>query len=209
MKRFKMIISSLWNWGIIVSIYVILAYILPCIRIPYCFVSEEIIMSFNDVSVSAAVSYLMGMLVYYLTVYRKNKRERKKRKWELDDLLKALNLAFELIETEIGRLAIANGAYLKNNCDDTTYNQFNTEFTSLLDKASLYKDIMTEEENDIIAEVRRLNGILINPPSMMDDGEAERCMQAIIEIRSNIDKLKQSFDKLLQRKGSPTPAFKS
>lgn len=189
------------------SIYILGATFCSGIRIPFSIYDTEEADAFNMVMCSLAASYIGGLIIYALTVVLKNCNERKRRKWELDDLLNEFDKCFDLIEEKIDRIDMANCEMLKE-CKDNTYNDFLREFKTILEKASLYKDIMTEEENDIIAEVRRLLGGLINPPSMMDCDEANRCVQSLKDMRTNIDKLQLSFNKLFERKNSPKPQIK-
>ena len=51
---------------------------------------------------------------------------------------------------------------------------------------------MNEEEYERISDIRRALSILINLPSAMGDVEAEMCLQALRDIRTDIDILQKS-----------------
>ena len=96
--------------------------------------------SFNKICVSLAISCLSALFVYYSTVILKNHNERKKRKWELDKLFKEFNRTFETLELETDRVdALTEDGFKK--CNDENVFSFLNDFTKVLDKAFLYKDI--------------------------------------------------------------------
>lgn len=184
-------ITPLWTIGIIVSIYVISTNLFHDIRIPFSIWDEARTETFNYIITSLSISYITGMLVYGLTVVYKNKKERKKRRGELENLVTIFNRVLEPLENEIDRFDNTDEETLKNS-DDAVFNTFRDNLTKTLDRAYLYKDIMSEKECEKILDIRRALGILINPPSMMDGCEAERCLQALRDIRTDIDELQKS-----------------
>lgn len=190
---------TLWFLGFLVSIYVLVASVFPIIMIPFSLLNEQGTSSFNSIANSLAVSYLMGLFVYHLTVKRKNDKERKKRKWELDKLLTDISRHFEPVEDETGRIDKITGNSLKN-LKKEIYETFIKNMTDSLDKAFLYKEIMNNAESDAFAEIRRLLGGIINPPSCMDDEEAKRNADALKKIQTELNKIRQSIDKLCNRK---------
>jgi len=190
-KTFVKKITSLWAIGIIASIYVILTNIFHDIRIPFSIWDEVKTETFNYIMTALSISYITGMLVYGLTVIYKNKKERIKRRGELENLVTLFNRALEPLENEIGRFDNTYDETLKNS-DDAVFNAFKDNLTKTLDRAYLYKDIMSEEECDIISDIRSALSIMINPPSMMDGGEAKLCLQELQEIRTCIDEFQKS-----------------
>lgn len=187
--------------GVLISFYIIVSNVFPEIRIPYSIWDEATTEIFNGIITSLSISYITGMLVYILTVVYKNKKERIKRRWELDALVKGLNRSLELIENEIDRLDNTRAETLRAS-DDNAFNVFKEKLAKTLDGAHFCKDIMNEEEYERIADIRRALSVLINPPSMMDNDESERCLKALRDIRTDVDIFKKSVDQIMWRKNN-------
>lgn len=182
--------------GVLISFYIIVSNVFPEIRIPYSIWDEATTVIFNGIITSLSISYITGMLVYILTVVYKNKKERIKRKGELDTLLKGLNRTLEPLEEAIDRFDKTDAKLLRES-DDNTFNTFKDNLTKTLDGVHFCKDIMSEEEYERIADIRRALSVLINPPSMMDNDESERCLQALQDIRTDIDIFQKSVYHLM------------
>lgn len=187
--------------GVLISFYIIVSNVFPEIRIPYSIWDEATTEIFNGIITSLSISYITGMLVYILTVVYKNKKERIKRRWELDALVKGLNRSLELIENEIDRLDNTRAETLRAS-DDNAFNVFKEKLAKTLDGAHFCKDIMNEEEYEMISDIRRALSVLINPPSMMDNDESERCLQALRDIRTDVNIFKKSVDQMMWRKNN-------
>ena len=139
-KVWKNRILSLWGLIAVISLYVLLSNFIPSIGIPFSILDDNT-KAFNETLSALAASYLMGLFVYYLTVYRKNKKHRKKRKWELDYLLIEINRTLMPMETEIGRFEKTDALRLKNECEDTIFDTFTSEL-QLIQNAKQIKTIM-------------------------------------------------------------------
>lgn len=188
-------------FGILISFYIIVSNVFSEIRIPYSIWDETTTGIFNGIITSLSISYITGMLVYILTVVYKNKKERIKRRWELDSLAKGLNRALELIENEIDRLDNTSAETLRDS-DDNAFNAFKDNLTKTLDGVHFCKDIMNEKECEKISDIRRALSVLINPPSMMADDESERCLQALRDIRTDVDIFQKSVYQMMWLKNN-------
>ena len=197
-------ILTLWFVGILISVYIIASNVFPDIRISYSIWNETTTEIFNGVMTSLAVSYLTGMIVYGLTVVHKNNKERRKRRWELDALVTALNRVLEPLEETIGRFDRTDAKSLRKIKDDT-FNTFIDNIVKTLDGVHFCKDIMNEEEYEKISDIRRALSVLINPPSAMDDDEVEWCLQALRDIRADIDFIQKSVYLLMWQKTKSEP----
>lgn len=184
--------------GGLISFYVIVSNVFPETQVPYSVWDEATTERFNSIITSLSVSYITGLLVYYLTVIYKNKKERIKRRWELDTLVTEFTRALELLENEIGRIDNTSAETLRN-CDEQNFNKFKGNLTKTLDSVHFCKDIMSEEEYERIADIQRAQSLLINSPSMMGDDESERCLQALRDIRTDIDILQKSVYHMMRK----------
>lgn len=121
--------------GGLISFYVIVSNVFPETQVPYSVWDEATTERFNSIITSLSVSYITGLLVYYLTVIYKNKKERIKRRWELDTLVTEFTRALELLENEIGRIDNTSAETLRN-CDEQNFNKFKGNLTKTLDSVT-------------------------------------------------------------------------
>lgn len=155
--RNKILISFVF-----ISVYVLLAKVFEHLKIPYSFLSEKSTSELNEVLYSLAVSYLMGVFVYFVTVILFNMRERKNRKWEIYDLFQSFKQHIndyldEKIEGDFPKVVTSLIDSLHTNrciehCSEyTTPGELRLNFERL---KSIY-DSIRELNNRIIVEIQK------------------------------------------------------
>ena len=139
----------------LLCIYIVVSAVFPFIRIPFSILNENSTEAFNKMTEALSVGYLSSIILYYLSIVRRYKKERKCRIFEIYDLFNDLYDAVVYIEKEFGK-----GIKLFS-CEDyckysnSTHEQFCKILSSNLGKAILYKDILTEQEQYTIFEIRK------------------------------------------------------
>ena len=166
----------------ILSLYIIVAYIFDIFKIPYSLFNEIETTRFNVILSSIAGSYLMGVFIYSLTVVYKNKIERGKRKWEINDLFRELEKQNDILDEKIGSDfgKTASMEWFKQDYNNEMNENLIHSISSTIEKINLYRDLLTEKEID------QLNSICTN-----------LCIENITET-STPDDVKINFERLKQ-----------
>lgn len=174
------------------SVYVLVAAIFSGLRIPFSILGEEATKNFNEVAEALAVGYLTGMFVYYLTVIRSSRNERDRRIFEVSDVFNGLYDTVALLETEFGkRIELCDltdyTLYTKNLHDD-----FISMLTCNIEKALLYKNILTRDEQNTIYEIRRIYKGIEPYSGFMDETEQKMQWNALKKVCELINESRNS-----------------
>ena len=202
MKKYQKYIPELCYWGILPCLWIVATQIFPSIRIPFALLGENETLAFNAVMWTLAASYLAGIIVYYLTITHKNRKERRRRIWELRAVLNEINHHVEQLELDLDRSRKQNDVLLNSLRPVTIYQTFYNEMSKTLDKAFLYKDILIEGEAEALAEIRQLLVRMINTPNLKGENDHDKYSQEIKGIKTNIIILQNSINSLFGRKHS-------
>ena len=206
MSKYKKYIPELCYWGILPCLWIVATQIIPSIRLPFSLMSENETSAFNTVVWTLAASYLAGIIVYYLTITHKNRKERRRRKWELRAVLIEINHHVEQLESDLYRSRKQNDVLLNSLRPDTIYQTFLNEMSKTIDKAFLYKDILIEGEAEALAEIRQLLIQMMDSPNIKDEKGPNKYSQEIEIIKANIVILQKSIDSLFGRKQPGLPS---
>lgn len=189
-EKFSKVSYILWlKLGCCLSIYIIIASLIPCLQFDAIFLSDETVRRLNDILQSLSVSYLMGVFVYYLTGPLRYKKERKKRIWELYDIYVSLQkVSDELVETMADRQDLITIDIFRDRFRKENFDKFQRRSNSILEKLGLYRNILTEKEIEIIANVRKVTSIE-EFNEYMETEEIEMNHQTLTTLFRNITKL--------------------
>lgn len=146
-----------------------------------------------------SIGFLTSFFVYYLTVLHKNYNERKKRRFELHDIIKEFAQSFEATEMELGKLQMAKVSDYKENFNNTICKNLKDNLCKLLQQASMYRDLLDDQECEKLDEIRRLVGGIEEGSEYMSDIEAKMQLDSLVELRRNITCLECSIGKLINR----------
>ena len=188
----------------IVSIYILLSSVFDCLRFPFSILSYDETKKMDTLLVNLASSYLTGYLVYYLTIIIKNKIERRKRKWELYDFFKTLEEANHFLEEEKGTRMDKN---FTNDWYDWFINRYNARIhekylhiiNQALEKEYLYREILTESENDQLQIIKN-NINFTFPDKFMKEEEIQLHFSCLKIISECIIKLNNRIRKKIQKR---------
>ena len=138
------------------ALYILTAELFPNIRIPYSLLGEEQTRTFNTIMNSLAIGYITGYVIYLMTVTLKYKYERHRRFWEIHDLFAKFEEIEEYYPQRIEQIPDDKILKtIKENGESITEN-----LSSLLDRAFLYSNILSDKEVYLLCEIRRLMGNL-------------------------------------------------
>ncbi len=192
MKKFISVHCVLWV-GFVVSMYILATKIFPILQIPFSILDIEETKCFNSIMESLAISYLSGFFVYLLTVILTNKRNRKRNKWELYDILKDHHKLEDIIGE---RWTLFDEDHYKGLSSEQVSKLIN-EYDRLLKVLHRYDNVLTEEELDWLHDIsRNLDFEVYNP--YMQPIELEKNVGQIKEINKCIAKLQCNFTKLIK-----------
>ena len=135
--------------GSFISVYILSAMVFSEIQIPFSLLSANAMHEFNRIIEELAISYLMGVFVYYLTVILKNKNDRRRRKWELYDILKDSNC----LENTTGEKWTIFDEESYKELTPEKVSELNKHYYEFVQKLHLYDVILTEEELDNISVI--------------------------------------------------------
>lgn len=136
--------------------YVLISYVFPIIRIPFSLLDIDATKNFNELAVDLSVGYLSGIFIYYLTIIKAHKDERKHRLKEIYDLFTDMSDAVFYLEKEFGKDADALDIVDYENYTDEIHNNFIKILDKYLDRTFSYKEIFNQEEKDAISEIMRM-----------------------------------------------------
>lgn len=135
--------------GSIICVYILSAMIFPEIQIPFSFLSANATQVFNRIIEALAISYLMGVFVYWLTVILKNINDRRRQKWELYDILKESNYLEKATGEKWTYFNEERYKELTSEKVDELYQQY----SKVVNRLHLYDAILTEEELDYLSQI--------------------------------------------------------
>lgn len=181
----------------IISLYILMTELFPIIRTPYSLLSEEQTRTFNSIMNSLAIGYITGYVIYLMTVTLKYKYERHRRFWEIHDLFAKFEEIEEYYPQRIEQIPDDKILKtIKENGESITEN-----LSSLLDRAFLYSNILSDKEVYLLCEIRRLMGNLPIKNEITTDQDDEEYVKKIKEIHYNIYELTNETERLAHRKG--------
>ena len=189
-------ISYVNRWllvGVIVSVYILTTKIFPWLQIPFSVFDEEGTLLFNNVMEKIAISYLVSVLIYYITMIISNKNNRKRRRWELHDILKDHH-TLEDITSE--RWNLFDEDRYKELTPEQVF-KLKQEYEHILKELHKYDNDLTEEELDCLQDISRDLDFEVYT-SEMQPIEIEKNVGQIREINKNIVKLQCSFTELIK-----------
>ena len=185
--------SSYKYWmylGCGISIYAITAWLFPFAKFNFYIFPEETIDDFNSLSKDLAVSYLMGVFVYLLTGPLRSKIKRKRKKWELYDLILRLSNINDKLLSSIGveRVELLTKENYQKNYNKEIQKELDDELTPLLHQLSCWENILTEKECDMIANIYISKSIEICDENT-DDTTADTNFRRLEDLCTNITEL--------------------
>lgn len=189
-------ISYVNRWllvGVIVSVYILTTRIFPWLQIPFSVFDEEGTLLFNNVMEKIAISYLVSVLIYYITMIIRNKNNRKRRRWELHDILKDYH-TLEDITSE--RWNLFDEDRYKELTPEQVF-KLKQEYEHILKELHKYDNVLTEEELDCLQDISRNLDFEVCT-SEMQPIEIEKNVGQIREINKNIVKLQCGFSELIK-----------
>ena len=130
--------------GTIISAYILSAMVFPEMRIHFSLLSADATDAFNRIIEALAISYLMGVFVYYLTVVLKNKNDRSRRKWELYDIVKESNY----LENATGEEWPLFDEKSYKELTPGEVSRISKQYFGFVQRLHLYDAILTEDELD-------------------------------------------------------------
>lgn len=192
MKKFISVNCLLWV-GVVVSMCILMTRIFPILQIPFSILDIEGTKCFNSIMESLAVSYLSGVFVYYLTVILTYRRNRRRKKWDLNAVFKD----YQSLEKLTGeRWELFNEDCYKELKEKEITKLFNG-YEYILKNLHYYDNVLTEEELDWLHDIsRNLDFEVYNP--YMQPVEIEKNIGQIKEINNCIVKLQCSFTELIK-----------
>lgn len=190
-------ISYVNRWllvGVIVSVYILTTRIFPWLQIPFSVFDEEGTLLFNNVMEKIAINYLVSVVIYYITMIIRNKNNRKRRRWELHDILKDYH-TLEDITSE--RWNLFDEDRYKELTPEQVF-KLKQEYEHILKELHKYDNVLTEEELDCLQDISRNLDFEVYYTSEMQPIEIEKNVGQIREINKNIVKLQCGFSELIK-----------
>lgn len=180
--------------GTIISAYILFAMVFPEMQIQFSLLSAEATQAFNRIIEALAISYLMGVFVYYLTVILKNKNDRSRRKWELNAIVKESNY-LENIQGRDKWPLFNKESYKELTPDEVS--KLNKQYYEFVQRLHLYDAILTEDELDNLSIIS--TNIDFEPYNeFMDSEQITFNVEKIKAICKAVEKIKNSIIKEIQ-----------